>query len=149
MFTEANLESALNILSKLSPESKPKWGSMSAQRMVEHLSDTLRIASNQTPFELVIPAEKAESYIRFLDNDKPMAQNIEVIFANKNTPLRNEELELAIDEFTDEWITFEDYFEENPDSKTVHPYYGALNYEQWLKLHSKHLTHHFTQFGLL
>ncbi len=148
MFIEPNLEVVLPILEKLEPDTPPLWGSMSAQRMVEHLTDTMRIANGKNPMGLVIPEEKATSYRRFLDSDKPMARNIEVVFASNDIPLRNEELELAIDEFTDEWLDFEEYFASG-DKRSVHPYYGELNYDQWMSLHSKHLTHHFTQFGLL
>ena len=78
-----------------------------------------------------------------------MPRDLEVPFALKDTKLRNEELELAIDEFVDEWLEFEALFGEDPSRTELHPYYGQINYEQWLRLHQKHLTHHFEQFGLL
>jgi hypothetical protein len=78
-----------------------------------------------------------------------MPKNIEVPFATREQLLRNEELALAIDELLLEWIDFEDFFSEKPDRTQSHPYYGPLNYEQWIRLHSKHFTHHFSQFGLI
>ena len=149
MFIETDLETVLSHLNKLTPEKKPAWGKMSAQRMVEHLTDTLRIATGENPQELIIPEEKVERMVAFLYTDRPMAQNIEVPFARENTPLRNEELELAIDEFVDVYLEFQELFAGNPELKTVHAYYGPLNYEQWDLLNKKHLTHHFTQFGIL
>jgi len=148
-FIEPNLEEILNITAKLDSDTKPQWGSMNAQRMIEHLADSLRMASGKEKFELVTPEDKLDRMIAFLESDKPMAKNIEVNFAGKDVALRNEELELAIDELVDEWLCFEGIFEENPSLKTVHPYYGELNFEQWLKVHKKHLTHHFQQFGLI
>ncbi len=148
-FIEANLENILPYFEKLSPESKPLWGSMSAQRMVEHLTDTLKIATGENPQKLEIPADRIERMQAFLESDKPMAQNIEVPFAKKDTGLRHEELELAVDEFVDTWLHFEELYEQNPELKELHPFYGQLSYEQWQRLNSKHLTHHFTQFGLL
>lgn len=148
-FIEPNLEEILNITSKLMNETKPLWGSMNAQRMVEHLSDSLRMASGKEVFDLVTPEDKLDRMLAFLDSDKSMAKNIEVNFAGKDVALRNEELELAIDELVDEWLYFEEVFEEDLTLRTVHPYYGELNYEQWLKVHKKHLTHHFQQFGLI
>jgi hypothetical protein len=47
------------------------------------------------------------------------------------------------------YLHFEELFENNPDLKTLHPYYGLLNAEGWQKLNHKHFTHHFTQFGLI
>ncbi len=149
MFIETDLESVLTHLNKLTPETKPEWGQMSAQRMVEHLTDTLRIATGEQPQELLIPEEKLERMVAFLYTDKPMAKNMEVPFAKPDTPLRHEELELAIDEFVEVYLEFQELFAENPELKTVHAFYGPLNYEQWDLLNKKHLTHHFTQFGIL
>lgn len=148
-FIESNLEEILNITSKLTSETKPLWGSMNAQRMIEHLSDSLRMASGKEIFDLVTPDDKLDRMLAFLDSDKPMAKNIEVNFAGKDVTLRNEELELAIDELVDEWLYFEGIFEEQPTLRTIHPYYGSLSYNEWLKVHKKHLTHHFQQFGLI
>ncbi|MGV3630546.1 MAG: DUF1569 domain-containing protein [Bacteroidota bacterium] len=148
-FIEPNLESVLPYLEKLTPETKPVWGSMSAQRMVEHLTDTLKIATGENPQKMEIPEDKLPRMIAFLESDKPMAQNIEVPFASKEMDLRQEELELAIDEFVDTWLHFEELYEQNPALNEAHPYYGPLNYAQWQRLNSKHLTHHFTQFGLM
>ncbi|WP_343748352.1 DUF1569 domain-containing protein [Fluviicola sp.] len=149
MFIETDLESVLAHLNKLTPETTPEWGKMSAQRMVEHLTDTIRIATGEAPQELIIPEDKIERMVAFLYSDKPMARNIEVPFAKADTPLRNEELELAVDEFVEAYLEFQELFAANPDLKTVHAFYGPLNYEQWDLLNKKHLTHHFTQFGIL
>jgi hypothetical protein len=151
MFIEADLETFLAHLNNLTPEIQPKWGTMGAQRMVEHLTDTLRIATGKNPQKLEIPEEKIERMQAFLETEKPMMQNIAVPFATPemNAQLRNEELELAIDEFVDEWLYFEELFESNPGMTALHPFYGELNYEQWKRLSQKHHTHHFLQFGLV
>lgn len=149
MFVETELETILNYLNRLTPDQQPLWGSMSAQRMVEHITDTLRIATGKNPQALVIPEDKIDRMLAFLDSDKPMAINIEVPFATPEMLLRNEEIELAIDELVDEWLEFEELYENNPNHTEVHPYYGALNGEQWKRLNAKHLTHHFKQFGLI
>lgn len=148
-FVSTDLESILSYLNKLTPDTKPSWGSMSAQRMVEHLTDTYRIATGENPQKLVMEEEKLPRMLAFLESDKPMAQNIAVGFAQSETPLRHEELELAVDEFIDTVLHFEELYENNPEMREIHPYYGPLNYEQWQRLNAKHLTHHFTQFGLI
>ncbi|WP_343635808.1 hypothetical protein [Fluviicola sp.] len=149
MFIETDLESVLSHLNKLTADKKPAWGKMSAQRMVEHLTDMLRIATGENPQELLIPEDKLERMVAFLYTDKPMARDMVVPFAKEGTPLRNEELELAIDEFVEVYLDFQELFAQNPELKTVHAYYGPLNYEQWDLLNRKHLTHHFTQFEIL
>ena len=149
MFIEPNIESILATLAKLTSEKKPAWGEMSAQRMVEHLTDSVQVSTGKNQLELLIPEEKIEKMQAFLASDKGMAKNIEVPFAKKDTPVRNEELELAIDELVDEWLAFEEYYEENPSATQLHPFYGQLNFEQWKQLHAKHFTHHFQQFELI
>lgn len=149
MFVDTELEVVLPIFDKLTETSPALWGTMSSQRMVEHLVDVIRIATGENPQALLINEEKLPSMLRFLESDKPMARDIQVPFATKQMPLRNEELALAIDEYTEAWISLEELFETNPAFTSVHPYYGSLNFDQWKRLHAKHLTHHFNQFGLL
>ena len=146
---DISLESILPFLEKLDAQQVPQWGSMSAQRMVEHLTDTLWIACGKNPQALLVPEEKLPAMLAFLDSEKPMAKNIQVPFALAETSLRNEELELAIDEYVDAWLAFEECYESTPGLTNVHAYYGPLNEEGWRKLHAKHLTHHFKQFGLI
>jgi hypothetical protein len=149
MFVATELEVVLPILDKLTETTPAVWGTMTPQRMVEHLVDVIRIATGENPQDLLMEEEKIPSMLRFLDSDKPMARDIQVPFATKEMPLRNEELALAIDEYTEAWISLEELFETNPAFTSVHPYYGSLNFDQWKRLHAKHLTHHFNQFGLL
>jgi hypothetical protein len=149
MFIATDLETQLTYLSQLTATTKPLWGTMTAQRMLEHLTDTLRIATGKNPQKLAIPKEKLPSMLRFLEGDKEMAPNIAVDFATPDMKERNEELELAIDEFVDEWLAFEELFSEQENHTAIHPFYGPLNGEQWLRLSQKHHTHHFKQFGLI
>jgi hypothetical protein len=149
MFITTELETILSHLNKLTADQSPLWGNMSAQRMVEHLTDTLRIATGKNPQDLLVPEEKIDKMVAFLESDKPMALNIEVPFATPEMKLRNEEIELAIDELVDEWLQFEELYENNPNHTEIHPYYGPLNGQQWMRLNAKHLTHHFKQFGLI
>ncbi len=149
MFIEANIETILAKLASLESTTKPLWGAMSAQRMVEHLTDAVRMSNGKESFELEIPADRIEKMQLFLASDKPMAKNIEVAFAGKDVPLRHSEIELAIDELTEEWCDFEEVYDENPELTNIHPYYGQLNFDQWKRIHAKHFTHHFEQFGLM
>ena len=148
MFVKSSLEYILPLLNRLDSEQQPIWGKMTAQEMIEHLTDTLKIASGEIKQKLLIPSEKVESMQRFLETDKEMVRNIEVPFAPKERTLRNENISDAIDEFTEQWIAFEEHYE-SPNVTELHPFYGDLSFDQWKKLNSKHLTHHFKQFGLI
>ena len=144
-----NLETMLSALSRLSNSNKPLWGKMNAQEMVEHLSDMLMMARGTGNFTIDVDAETIARRQQFLLSDKEMAKNIAVPFTKELIELRNEELEFAVDEFTDEWLNFIELYENNPDASVVHPYYGALDFNLWLKMHDKHFMHHFKQFGLI
>jgi hypothetical protein len=148
-FIEPDLSEFLILLEKLTIDSKPTWGKMSAQRMVEHLTDGIRMSMGEGDFHLEIPEDRVSKMVLFLESDKPMAQNIQVSFATPEMELRTLDLDDAIDEFTLAWVDFEELYEYNPSFTALHPYYGDLNYEQWQRLHSKHFTHHFSQFGLI
>ena len=139
----------LAVLNSLTPSQKPLWGKMNAQEMVEHLSDMLMMSRGTGNFTIDVDAETIARRQQFLLSDKEMAKNIAVPFTKEIIELRNNELELAVDEFTDEWMNFTEYYENNPSASVIHPYYGDLDFNLWLKMHDKHFMHHFKQFGLI
>lgn len=148
-FNDIQLEDLLQKLDQLDPKTTPKWGSMSAQRMVEHLSDTLDLAMGKSKdVKLDIPEEKIPRAQGFILSEHEMPKNFEATFAPADAQLRNESIDFAIDEFTTKWLEFEDFFESNPGIKTLHPNFGELDLDMWKKLNAKHLKHHFEQFGL-
>lgn len=148
-FIDSNLENVLSYLDKLSPGARPKWGNMSAQQMVEHLTHTIEIAMEKHRYESLVKAEDYEKMRQFILSDKPLPRNFDVNFMAKDTPIIHEEIELAIDAYCDAWIDLEIWFDEQPGKETMHPNFGPLNFDLWVKIHEKHLTHHFTQFGLI
>ena len=143
------LETMLSILNGLSSTKTPLWGKMNAQEMVEHLSDMLMMSRGTGNFSIDVDAETIARRQQFLSSDKEMAKNIAVPFTKEIIELRHDELELALDEFAEEWINFTEYYENNPSASVIHPYYGDLDFNLWLKMHDKHFMHHFKQFGLI
>lgn len=149
-FNNVQLEDILKKLDELEPNTKPKWGKMSAQRMVEHLTDTLDLAiANIENVVLEIPEDKVSKAQGFIHSEHPMPKNFEATFAPSDKGTRNDSIDLAIDEFAMKWVDFENYFESNPEQKTLHPNFGELDLELWRKLNAKHIKHHFEQFGLI
>jgi len=144
-----DLVTMLDALDRLTISKNPVWGKMSAQEMVEHLSDLLIMSRGLNNFTLNENDETITRRQQFLYSDKEMARNIAIPFRKDVIELRHNELALSIDEFTIEWLNFIEYYEENPGATEIHPYYGALDYEKWEKLHVKHFIHHFQQFELI
>lgn len=147
-FLSPNLETFLVKLDALSADQAPEWGSMNAQQMVEHLSNSLDVSIGKIAVELVIPEEHVAKSLEYLHSEKPFPRGFKIEYAPENPPLRNESIEDAIDELSMKWIEFEEYYEVNPEAKHLQPVYGMLDYDGWLRAHSKHFTHHFAQFGL-
>ena len=92
-FITLDISEMIPRLDKLTENTSPQWGSMSAQRMVEHLSDSLKISSGKIKLAIEVEEEKIERMIQFLNSEKEMPKNFEVSFAKKDTPLRHEEIE--------------------------------------------------------
>ena len=139
-----------NLLKKLNSDSEPLWGTMNAQQTVEHLSDYIRIASGKTKVGVNTSEEQLPAFKRFLESEKqfrPETKNP----LNTGAPLpeRNKNLEDAIKEYNQELKDFFSTFKNEPDKITAHPAFGYCNYDEWIKLHYKHLTHHARQFGLM
>lgn len=147
-FLSPDLETFLGKLKHLSADTPAEWGAMNAQQMVEHLSNSIDLSTGQIKGVLSIPEEKVEGAVAYLHSEKPFPKGFKVKYAPENPPLRNDDLETAIDELAMKWVSFEEYFFNEPEAKNMHPVYGNLDHKGWLRVHSKHFTHHFLQFNL-
>jgi hypothetical protein len=67
----------------------------------------------------------------------------------KLAKLRFFSLDEANAELLKQMEAFDTWYRENPDSTCMHPFLGPLNHDEWVKFHSKHITHHFKQFLIL
>ena len=150
MFIELSKVNILNHLKKINNSQKPLWGNMSSQRMIEHLSDIVVISrSLNHKYSLKINPENIELAQGFIFSEKSLPKNFKVSFTSDENIARNSSLSQAIIEFESEWDQYLKFFKSNPNVKTLHPYFGELDFELWNRLHAKHFTHHFIQFDLL
>lgn len=144
------LANALVHFKKLDLNTQPLWGTMNAIGMIEHLSDSLQLAQGKLDgVTLQIPEEKIPKAMGFLMSDHPFPKNFKAPYGDADKDNRYDTLEDAIAEFESYWDAFEKYFDSHPGIRHIHPSFGNLNKEEWLRVHSKHLTHHFQQFGLI
>jgi len=129
-----------------------KWGKMNGQQMAEHVADFFNVSTEKIKFDLVTPVEHLPKFKEFLLSDKQFRENTKApvnIVGEEPYPLRCANMEEAVDGLAASIGSFENYFRENPGKKTTHPVFGELNFEEWVLLHFKHVTHHLRQFGLL
>lgn len=147
-----NIETAKNHLSGLNPDTKPAWGIMTAQHMVEHLSEIIRFSNGKTAIGLAIPEDKAErAKTRMLTPEYRLPVDFKAAFLPENElpPLKYSSLENAKTALFSEIEDFYSFFAQNKDAMPTHPYFHNLNESEWELLHHKHFLHHFQQFGLV
>lgn len=151
-FVEMTDEKIQDCLSQLKAETKPKWGIMSPQHMLEHLEYTYKIASGEIQdFEVATPEKILEkvhnslyNYDKFPKNTKfPQLEN------DKLDDLKYPDLTTAIENFKVQREAYKTYFKAHPEAKLKNIVFGELNRYEWYLLERKHLNHHFEQFGLL
>jgi hypothetical protein len=138
-------------LSHLTQETKPRFGKMTAQHMVEHLILTVRISDDKEPHPLYYNEQKAiviKNYTIY--TDKEIIEGFRApMLPPDPTALKEPSLEAAIEKLKHELEDFDLYFADKPDATPTNPTMGPLKYDEWLIFHSKHFNHHFKQFNLL
>ncbi|HMJ48212.1 MAG TPA: DUF1569 domain-containing protein [Ferruginibacter sp.] len=140
------------LLASLPEGSKGLWGKMNSQHMVEHVRDFFNVSIEQMRFGLVTPEEHLPKYKEFLLSDKQFRENTKAppnVLGEEPMPLRFNTFNGAVDALRKTVDQFNDYFNNNPGKKSIHPVFGPLDFEEWVQLHYKHITHHFRQFGIL
>lgn len=150
-FTDINRKNVEGYLAKLKEDTKPQWGIMTPQHMMEHLTDGLKSAVNEIEYEVSTPEEHIEKYQDSLYNYYPFPKNSKtpVLEDGVLADLRCENLSAAKEEFLAAWDAFELYYKENPDATAKNAVFGELDKDLWDLMQRKHLNHHFEQFGLL
>jgi len=143
---------SMPLFKSLPADKKGKWGKMNAQQMLEHVSAFFYVSTENIKFDLVTPAEQLPKYKAFLLSDKEFRENTKApgnVIGEEPLPLRYSTMNEALEKLAASISDFQSYFKEKPDKKTLHPVFGELNFEEWVLLHYKHVTHHLRQFELI
>lgn len=151
-FVEMTDEKIASCLADLSEDTKPQWGIMTPQHMVEHLEQTYKIASGEIQdFEVATPEKYLEKTFESLYNYKKFPQNTNFPLLEKDTldTLQHPDLEIAKQKLLEAREAYTRYFKNNPDATLKNIVFGDLNRYEWYLLERKHLNHHFEQFDLL
>jgi uncharacterized protein DUF1569 len=131
-------------LTMLAAGRRARWGKMSAQQMVRHLSESLKMALGElkvSPKKLPIrypPLKQLIIYVAPFPKHAPTAPEL-VITTTPNEWMRDvDELQALVDRFTARgkqgpWVD--------------HPAFGRLSARAWGVLVYRHMDHHLRQFG--
>jgi hypothetical protein len=138
-------------LKQIPSDTLPHWGKMTLQQMVEHFSDSVRIASGKTlRKDIITPPENLQKMREFLMSERPFRENTpNPLMPEVPAPVRNKSIANALNELETEISFFFAVFEKNHQHETRNPFFGDLNYEQNVQLLYKHACHHLKQFGVM
>ena len=142
-------EEYIPLLRTIKPDAERRWGKMNVQQMIEHMSDSVRIANGKDPHTLVTPEENVERMQAFLMSDKPFKENTpNRLLPDEPANHRNSAISEAIEELNTEIQDLFRVFEQDKQKTVMNPFFGALNFDMWVQLLHKHAWHHLNQFGV-
>lgn len=136
-------------LDKIKADMPAMWGKMSAQHVVEHLSLITKLSFSEMEIPLEIPEEKVAKARLFLFSEEPMPRNFKLkVLGDEPPSLYFASIDEAKQSLLKMMHDFNAYYEKNPLATRNHPTFGKCSYSDWKRIHSKHFTHHFLQFGI-
>lgn len=143
-------EQYIPLLKNLKGDEKGRWGLLSAQGMVEHMTDSIGVSWGRVKQELQTPEGLLAKFREFALGDKefkPGTKN--ALMGDKPAPLRNHSMEAAIAELEEEVRQMLAHYQKHPTAVITNPFFGDFNYQEWLHLLHKHARHHLKQFNLM
>ncbi|OEK02263.1 hypothetical protein BFP97_12370 [Roseivirga sp. 4D4] len=139
-----------DLLQNLAAETKPVWGLMTPQHMLEHLIVTFKMSIGRIKIPVVSAEEDFPRLKAYLMKDSPMRRSVpSPTGKNELQPLRSANLDEAKTKLVKETESFLSYMKANPDAVADHPFGGPMTANEWIYFHRKHFKHHFIQFGLI
>jgi hypothetical protein len=136
------------LLQRIPPDTKPLWGKMSFQHMVEHLTAAVKIASGQLVLPGTPDTTRWEKNLAFLMTEKPFRENTHNPYlAEEPYPLRKQTVAVAISELQSALLECFEVYEKEPGKRVQNLIFGNLNYAEQVQLLHKHALHHLKQFG--
>ena len=147
-FNKAFVQTALNGLTE---ETKPAWGIMTPQHMVEHLEWFCQIALGNIKTEQITPEKRIPKIQASLYDYRGLPKNFEHPLLKKGAleDLRYPDLATAKQAFLDGLDQVNAIFKANPTATVPNPVFGNLSEYDWELYNQKHAVHHFTQFNLM
>ncbi|WP_405562363.1 hydroxymethylglutaryl-CoA reductase, degradative [Polaribacter sp. Asnod6-C07] len=143
-----NIDEISNKLSGLTRTTKPVFGKMNGQQVIEHLSLLMQISNGKIDADYYVSDEKTARRKPFLDTDGELHIGFRAaILSDEPTPEKFNTIQEAIADLVDQITDFKNHFKTATTEN--HPFFGELDFEYWKKFHVKHFTHHFKQFNLL
>lgn len=139
----------VKLLATIDPATKPLWGKMNPQQMVEHMSYAMRQASGKDPYTTITPEEHLPKMQAFLMSEKPFRENTpNQLLPDEPAPAKHTTMQESLDELQSEIDHFFHVYGTDPQKTINNPFFGELNYDMQVQLLHKHAWHHLRQFGI-
>lgn len=152
VFLEMTDKKIREALENLKEDTKPKWGILTPQHLMEHLEEGYRVLSGEIQdFDIVTPEKILEKVHNSLYNYEKFPRNTQfpTMKNGELEELKHPDLATAKEKMLEARDHYRTFFNENAHAKLKNMVFGELNkYESYL-LERKHLNHHFEQFGLI
>jgi hypothetical protein len=133
----------------LSPDARPRWGSLTARQMLCHVGDVVRLVVGELPSKPPRPRPGLRPFERF-----PLKQLFLYVLpwphgvrgpkaAFTTQPTALDEDVKALESLL---VTFQECAPR--DDWPSHPYFGRMTTRDWSRVLYRHTDHHFRQFGI-
>ena len=141
---DEEIEIIFQRLDKLRSDSSPLFGKMNAHQMICHCTDQMRLVLGTFRAE-EYGRLKAEEVISLSKAGKtvPAAKGLGQVEGGGTKPTIFENDIAILKQHVLDFSKLDEDFEFG-----IHPYFGNMNKEKWIRLTLYHLNHHFSQFGI-
>jgi oxepin-CoA hydrolase/3-oxo-5,6-dehydrosuberyl-CoA semialdehyde dehydrogenase len=140
----------MEAIDRLTEQTQPRWGRMTVQQMVEHLTWAFALSTGKSVIICNLLPDLQENRKKFLFNNEPTPREVPNPELEKGLPpIRFANLAKAKKMLGEEVNVFLKNVTENPSLTHDHPIFGKLSLEEWERAHYKHGYHHLLQFGLI
>ena len=147
LFEENTYNELMKRLDNLTPGAKQEWGKMSLSQMMAHCSTALGAATGRVPIPRSFMGKVLGGFVKnsWVTGDKPFTRNSPTdksLIIKHDCDFEKEKTRLK------ELITLFHKEGQTTSEANVHPFFGKLTADEWCNLTSRHLDHHFRQFGV-
>lgn len=148
IFDEQARNEILARIQKLTDESRGRWGKLTVQQMVRHLTEGVRMAFD----EIKIP-DQSSFFSRtvtkwlFLSNIKPPGRELGIIKTFPEIDIVDLKVQVAdLDKEVKAYNSVLQRFVNTENLSVKHPLFGKMNRDDWGLLTYAHADYHLTQF---